>query len=311
MHRIESFFLMKPQPEPATRGCGLCGSTSGRELYITRDRLGKSDEAFSIIECSGCGVLRTLPEMSEAELGRFYPDDYWGAQESTQQWVYSSQREKTDFIARCGLSGGMVLDVGCGAGFFLRALDDRKWGRYGVETSVAASKLAESYIGTGHVVTGTLTESSWADSRFDLITFWSALEHTNEPRTYLQKARSLLKEGGTLVVQLPNAASYQARRFEGDWLALDAPRHRYHFTFPVLERLLSETGFEVYRTTYFSKAHNSHALRHSLKAKLGIKNASALRYARFYLSLALANPIDTAMSWFGRGATLTMAAKAV
>ena len=302
---------MTPQPEPATHGCGLCGSTSGRELYITSDRLGKSDAAFSIVECGGCGVMRTLPEMSEAELGRFYPDDYWGMPEPTQQWVYSSQREKTRFITRCGLDGGRALDVGCGAGFFLRALDGRKWDRYGVETSAAASRLAESHIGTGHVVTGTLIGSSWPDSRFDLVTFWSALEHTNEPRTNLQKARSLLKEGGTLVVQLPNAASYQARLFAGDWVALDAPRHRYHFTLPVLQRLLSETGFEVYRSTYFSKAHNSHALRQSLKVKLGMNDSSAPNLARFFLSLALVKPIDSAMTVFGRGATLTVAAKAV
>src|SRR5262245_55048246 len=302
---------MKPQPEPATHGCGLCGSTSGRELYITRDRLGKSDAAFSIVQCGGCGVLRTLPEMSEAELGRFYPDDYWGMPEPTQEWVYSSQREKTSFVTRCGLSGGMVLDVGCGAGFFLRALDGSKWDLYGVDQSVAASRLAESHIGTGHVVTGTLIGSTWPDSSFDLVTFWSALEHTNEPRTNLRKARSLLKEGGTLVVQLPNAGSYQARLFDGDWVALDAPRHRYHFTLPVLRRLLSETGFEAYRTTCFSKAHNSHALRHSLKGRLGMRDTSALSHARFYLSLALVKPIDSAMSALGRGATLTVAAMAV
>jgi 2-polyprenyl-3-methyl-5-hydroxy-6-metoxy-1,4-benzoquinol methylase len=301
----------QPEPEPATTGCGLCGSTSGRELYITRDRLGKSDAHFSIVQCSGCGVLRTLPEMSETELGRFYPDDYWGMPEPTEQWVYSSQYEKTQFVTRCGLSGGRVLDVGCGAGFFLRALGRSKWDRYGIETSAAASRLAESHIGTGHVVTGTLIGSSWPDSRFDMVTFWSALEHTNEPRMNLQKARRLLRKDGTLIVQLPNAASYQARLFDGDWVALDAPRHRYHFTFPVLERLLSETGFEAYRTTCFSKAHNSHALRHSLKVKLGVIDSSALSHLRFYLSLAVVKPIDSAMTAIGRGATLTVAARAV
>lgn len=256
-------------------------------------------------------MLRTLPEMSETELGRFYPDDYWGMPEPTEQWVYSSQYEKTQFVTRCGLSGGRVLDVGCGAGFFLRALDRSKWDRYGIETSAAASRLAESHIGTGHVVTGTLIGSSWPDSRFDMVTFWSALEHTNEPRMNLQKARRLLRKDGTLIVQLPNAASYQARLFDGDWVALDAPRHRYHFTFPVLERLLSETGFEAYRTTCSSKAHNSHALRHSLKVKLGMIDSSALSHLRFYLSLAVVKPIDSAMTAIGRGATLTVAARAV
>jgi SAM-dependent methyltransferase len=311
MRRIESVFQMKPQPEPATNACGLCGSTSARELYTAKDRLGNSDESFPIVQCDGCGVLRTLPEMNEAELARFYPDDYWGDPEPSQNWISSSQSEKTQFLARCGLSGGSILDVGCGSGFFLRALDPKKWDRFGVETSAAASKAAEAAIGSGHVFTGTLTASSWEDSRFDAVTFWSALEHTNEPRMNLREAWRIMKPGGTLIVQLPNAASYQARVFAGDWFALDAPRHRYHFTLPVLEGLLSETGFEVYRTTYFSKAHNSHALRQSLKAKLVTNNSGAINHALFYLSVPFVKPFDSAMSAFGKGATLTLAARAV
>ncbi len=311
MRRIESVFQMKPQPEPATNACGLCGSTSARVLYTAKDRLGNSDESFLIVQCDGCGVLRTLPDLREAELARFYPDDYWGGPEPSQKWISSSQVEKTQFLARCGLSGGSILDVGCGSGFFLRALDPKKWDRFGVETSAAASKAAEAAIGSGHVFTGTLTASSWEDSRFDAVTFWSALEHTNEPRMNLREARRIMKTGGTLIVQLPNAASYQARVFAGDWFALDAPRHRYHFTLPVLERLLSETGFEVYRTTYFSKAHNSHALRQSLKAKLVTNNSSAFNHVLFYLSVPFVKPFDGAMSAFGKGATLTLAARAV
>lgn len=311
MRRIESLFPMKPQPDSVTNGCGLCGSTSARELYTAKDRLGNSDESFPIVQCGGCGVRRTLPKMTEAELARFYPDDYWGGPEPSQKWISSSQVEKTQFLARCGLSGGSILDVGCGSGFFLRALDPNKWDRFGVETSAAASNAAEVAIGSGHVFTGTLTGSSWEDSRFDAVTFWSALEHTNEPRMNLREARRIMKAGGTLIVQLPNAASYQARLFAGAWFALDAPRHRYHFTLAVLERLLSETGFEVYRTTYFSKAHNSHALRQSLKAKLLKSNSSAMNRALFYLSLPLIKPFDIAMSAFGKGATLTLAARAV
>jgi SAM-dependent methyltransferase len=301
---------MKPQPDSA-KGCGLCGSISGRELYTTKDRLGNTGDLFSIVQCSGCGVLRTLPHISESELARFYPDDYWGGLEAARDWILSSQSGKTQFISRCGLRGGRILDVGCGSGFFLRALDSRSWDRFGVETSAAASQKTEAAIGAGRVFTGTLLESSWERSQFDVVTFWSALEHTNSPRLNLQEARRIVKPGATLIVQLPNAASYQAQLFKGDWFALDAPRHRYHFTRQVLDRLLTESGFDVYRTANFSNEHDSAALRQSLKAKLGMRDSSTLRYLQFYLSLAFLKPLDSAMSLFGRGSTLTVAARAV
>jgi len=293
-------------------GCDLCGATAARELYTAKDRLRNSDQQFSIAACSGCGVLRTLPEMTEAELARFYPNDYWGEdKEPSQEWIRTSQSEKTGFLASCHLYSGRILDVGCGSGFFLRALDSGKWDRFGVETGEAAAKAANRAIGRGRVFRGTLIESECEDVAFDAVTFWSALEHMNEPRANLTEARRILRPGGTLIIQVPNAAGYQARMFGGNWFALDVPRHRYHFTPQTLEGLLSQTGFKVYRVTYFSKAHNAHALRQSLKSNLYRAGTSAISRALFLASIPLIKPVDWLMSALGKGATLTIAARAV
>jgi 2-polyprenyl-3-methyl-5-hydroxy-6-metoxy-1,4-benzoquinol methylase len=305
---------MNPQSDSSrlvARECDLCGSTTVRELYTAKDRLRNTEERFQITECCGCGVMRTLPDMSQAELAGFYPNDYWGGPEPSDRWIASSQSDKTSFLAGCGLAGGRILDVGCGSGFFLRALDAKLWDRFGVDLSPAAAEEVVRSIGSGRVVSGTLTQSTWADSSFDVVTFWSALEHSNEPRANLREARRIIKPGGSLIVQLPNAASYQARVFRGDWFALDAPRHRYHFTLSTLDRLLSETGFQIYDKSYFSRAHNSHALRQSLKARLTGGNSNCLTRAAFYLSIPLIKPFDWAMSAMGQGATLTVAARAV
>jgi 2-polyprenyl-3-methyl-5-hydroxy-6-metoxy-1,4-benzoquinol methylase len=304
--------IPNPQAEPLQiqGACGVCGSYTARELYTASDRLRNDGELWTIAECSGCGVLRTLPELSEAELARYYPDEYWGAPEPSQSWIRSSQSEKTAFLSRCGLAGGRILDVGCGSGFFLRALDSAKWERFGIEPGEAAAREAERFLGTGHVIAGSLIESGFTGSTFDVITLWSALEHANEPRANLREAKRLIKPGGSLIIQVPNAASYQARFFRGDWFALDAPRHRYHFTFPLLQQMLSNNGFEIYRATYSSKAHNSHALRQSLKARL-LRRDSTLHRALFLASIPLIKPFDAMMSALNKGATLTVAARSV
>jgi SAM-dependent methyltransferase len=299
-----------PQTKPSPRGCAICGATAARELYTAPDRLRNSDRVYIIARCDGCGVLRTLPELSDDELGFYYPPDYWGG-EPTLGWIRKSQAEKTSFLDGCRLAGGRLLDVGCGAGFFLRALDPKVWDPFGVEISKAAAAAAERVIGNLRIFNGTLIASACEDAYFDVVTFWSALEHTNEPRDNLIEARRILKRGGTLIVQVPNAASYQARWFGGDWFALDAPRHRYHFTPETLTRLLNRTGFEVYRTSFHSKAHNAHALRQSLKARLYAPPAGALRRAGFLASIPFIKPFDLLMSALGRGATLTVAARAV
>jgi SAM-dependent methyltransferase len=299
-----------PQSQPSPRGCGICGATSARELYTAHDRLRNSDGLYVIARCDGCGVLRTLPEMDDDELAFFYPSDYWGDQ-PTLDWIRKSQAEKTRFLTACEPRGGRILDVGCGAGFFLRALDPTAWDPFGVEVGKAAANAAERIIGVGRIFNGTLMASACEDDYFDVVTFWSALEHTNEPRDHLVEARRILKRGGSLIVQVPNAASYQARWFGGDWFALDAPRHRYHFTPATLTRLLGDTGFQVKRLSFHSKAHNPHALRQSLKAKLYSPSSGALGRAAFLACIPFIRPFDLLMSAMQRGATLTVAARAV
>ena len=299
-----------PQTKPSPRGCAICGATAARELYTAPDRLRNSDRIFTIARCEGCGVLRTLPELSDDELSYYYPADYWGGEPSLD-WIHKSQAEKTAFLNGCGLRGGRLLDVGCGAGFFLRTLDPKVWDPFGVEISRPAAAAAERVIGHRRIFNGTLLASACEDAYFEAVTFWSALEHTNEPRDNLIEARRILKRGGTLIVQVPNAASYQARWFGGDWFALDAPRHRYHFTPETLARVLNQTGFDVYRTSFHSKAHNAHALRQSLKAMLYAPPAGAMSRAAFLACIPFIKPFDYLMTTLGRGATLTVAARAV
>jgi len=288
----------------------MCGSPSARELYTATDRLRNSDVLFSVSVCDGCGVLRTLPVMTEADLSLYYPNDYWGELRTPSPgWIASSQQEKTGFLRKCSLTGGRILDVGCGTGLFLRALDGEYWERFGVETGSEASRLAAEALGADRIFNGSLIEARLGTSAYDVITMWSALEHMNHPKSNLAEAKRLVRPGGTIIVQVPNAASYQARIFKGSWFALDVPRHRYHFILPVLKRLLSDTGFRIYQTTLFSKAHNTHAFRQSLKTALRAGESRA-GFGVFCLTIPLIKPTDFILTMLGSGATLTVAARA-
>src|SRR5262249_54701556 len=95
--------------------CSLCGTCEASVAFTATDRLEQSEQKFQIVRCCGCGVMRTLPEMSDEELGKFYPEDYWGG-EPTEEWLQLTQADKLRALKQCGLSGGRILDVGCGAG---------------------------------------------------------------------------------------------------------------------------------------------------------------------------------------------------
>jgi 2-polyprenyl-3-methyl-5-hydroxy-6-metoxy-1,4-benzoquinol methylase len=300
-----------PDTSTTTRGCDLCGEISARELYNAMDRLRNPERPFTIAACTGCGVLRTLPEMTDQELSAFYPADYWGqSSEPSEAWIRSSQSDKLEFFRLCSLREGRILDVGCGSGWFLRTLDSGSWDRFGVETGKEAGSVAALSLGADHFSGTGLLQAALPDAHFDVITFWSALEHMNAPRANLLEARRIVKKGGTIIVQVPNAAGYQARLFKGKWFALDVPRHRYHFSPKALERLLTQTGFKSYHATTFSRVHNAHALRQSLKSTLGAATSWG-GYLLFCMAIPLIKPADWLMTPLAGGATLTVAARAI
>ena len=288
--------------------CSLCGTCEASEAFNAFDRLEQSRQKFPIVRCNGCGVMRTLPEMDEKELGKFYPEDYWGG-EPTEEWLQLTQADKLRSLSHCKLSGGRILDVGCGAGYFLRLLDEKTWMRFGVEISPQAAHEAAKILGERNIYIGNLLDTFFPAASFDCLTFWSSLEHMNDPRANLVEARRIIKPGGSILIEVPNNASYQARHFKGDWFAIDAPRHRYHFTAQILNQALQDTGFEVYYQTFHSRLHNAHSLRQSLKKRLWKK--SVVGSATFLALIPFLRPFDYVMSSLGKGATLTLAARAV
>lgn len=284
--------------------CPLCERSRFEPLYEAPDRLGIARERFEVRRCASCGLAVTWPPAAEDELARFYPDEYWGeSSEPSQEWVERTQREKTSTVER-HVEGGRILDVGCGAGFFLRALDGRKWERRGVEISPRSAAAAERHLGEGTVFAGRFADAPKDGEPFDVITFWASLEHVSAPRADLVEAWARLASDGLLVVQVPNIESYQARRFGGDWFALDLPRHRTHFGPETLERLLRETGFEPVETRFRSETHDPHALKQSLKVRL-LGRGAAFGRVRYYAAAPFLKLVDR----IAGGATLTVVAR--
>jgi hypothetical protein len=90
------------------------------------------------------------------------------------------------------------------------------------------------------------------------------LEHLYEPARYIEAAHEMLKPNGRLVVQVPNASSWQFRLFGSAWNGVDVPRHLVDFKASDLDRVLTQCGFEVLRHKYFSLRDNPAGLATTL-----------------------------------------------
>ena len=113
-------------------------------------------------------------------------------------------------------------------------------------------------------VCASLARAPLADNSCAAVTMFHVLEHLYDPSAYLDAAHRLLKPGGRLIVQVPNAASWQFLLLGENWTGLDVPRHLIDFRARDLETLLDHCGFEVVRTKHFSLRDNPAGLATSL-----------------------------------------------
>jgi SAM-dependent methyltransferase len=141
---------------------------------------------------------------------------------------------------------GDVLDVGCGSGAMLLALEQAGWRAHGIELDEGAVRAANA-AGLGRVRAGDLLDAGYEDRAFDVVRFSHSLEHMRSPRAELTEARRILRPGGRLAIAVPDFGALLRRLVGERWFYLDLPRHLWHFDRRTLSRLASETGFEVAR----------------------------------------------------------------
>ena len=257
--------------------CLMCGSGEFTALFHGSDRLyHTTTKQFSVVRCEQCGLLRLDPTPTAEELGRYYPDAYWFApgqsaagrlEEAYRRLVL---RDHVRFVAQA-LAGstarGPLLDVGCGGGLFLGMMRQRGQRVVGLDFSPEAAGIAWRWQQVP-ALAGDLERAPLRGGSVACLTMFHVMEHLRDPRAYLAAARELLAADGRLVVQVPNAASWQARLLGRAWNGADIPRHLTDFRGDDLEKMIESAGFEVLRRKYFSLRDNPAGLASSLVPSL-------------------------------------------
>jgi len=251
--------------------CALCGVRLYETRHTLSDRLYRTtDEEFEVIECRGCGLLRMEPQPPVKELKQYYPDLYWakGKTRHGLAGIYRRivLRDHVRFVRRTvkqmGLTRARILDMGCGAGDLLHSLRDRGYAAIGLDIAESALHAAAEVGVPG--VRADHSSAPFPDGSFDIVMMFHLLEHIPNPDAAIREAWRLLADGGRMILQVPNADSWQYALLGRYWSGLDVPRHLYDFGRHDLEEFLRRNRFSAERWKFFSLRDNPPALATSL-----------------------------------------------
>ena len=229
--------------------CLLCG----RRDFLPLNTFVLNDRRFHTVRCIHDGMMWLDPQPTEQFYQTLYttyyhttgPDDPLLEQATLN--VHSNVEERkhiaqlrVDQIEQFSETG-RLLEVGFGNGFMLEAAADRGWQVIGLELDQGCvNRMTDQNIPAYYC---TLLEYAGEAEPFDVIAMYSVIEHVLDPAAYLEKAFSLLKTGGILVLRLPDTEA------EGPPASLIA--HVYHFNAHTIMVLLRRCGFEVLQIDNF------------------------------------------------------------
>lgn len=143
---------------------------------------------------------------------------------------------------------GTILDVGCGPAYFLSCLPE-SFDVYGADISQAAADFAMEQFNI-KIWVGDFLKLPDYKSFFNAVTMFSQLEHTVNPRKTLEKVNEILKNGGLLLLSLPNINGIPRYVMGKNWRGFSIPEHLHFFNEKNLGRILEETGFIMLKSNF-------------------------------------------------------------
>ena len=215
------------------------------------------------------GYIQAFPLPTEEVLSHHYAQKYYQSPSDTNyQMSYSDaetlhRNSKFSLIFeslkqlnvknQVNIEPKSALDIGCGEGFFLTELFSRGYKVSGLDYDEFACKKFNPEM-LPYFLSGDINENLnllvSQNRLFDLIYLGNVLEHVQDAKKLLEKARSLLAENGVCVILVPNDFTHFQKSLLRDGIVekeyfFAPPEHLNYFNTNNLQIFLSNQNFEI------------------------------------------------------------------
>lgn len=271
--------------------CRICGGVI-KQTIQTRDMMINDKNKYIYEVCSSCGTwqIDKIPK----DMSVFYKSDYYSYTENPDNMKKSNDTAiaKTMIIKFNLTEKSSILDYGAGNLQLLKVFYENGCGEDGELNKLRAY---DAFAPEGNWKGIKIQNSLPTDINFDFILSKHVIEHEINPREHIKNLLSLLKPDGNIRLAMPNANSYCAKLFQGNWTGIDGPRHLHVLTPEALKIVVNDCGGIVIDEEYqciwldyiFSKAFREGRNWRTKDAYfMGVKQEDRVRYSHFCNTLA-------------------------
>ncbi|WDE95962.1 class I SAM-dependent methyltransferase [Lentisphaera profundi] len=208
---------------------------------------------FDIMYCKQCQFAQTTPPLESREIPELYEKYYPHSKTNAAQVRNNfTGMNPTQIADKKGAEGfpidllkpsAKLLDVGAGACYFLYAMKLLGFETFGLDPDPSAKKIAAEL--DLEVESAFLEDKPFPGMSFDVITANQVLEHTPDPKAFLNAATERLSKNGLIVLSFPNLNSWHRRIFGRFWINWHVPYHINFFTKKSISALAKMSDLEI------------------------------------------------------------------
>lgn len=244
--------------------CAFCGD-SGTTAFTAK--------GYGVLDCGRCGHRFAGVQVEDDHASSNYSDEYFhggGAGYSDYSAEADLLRARgsmyAELIAPYTIPGEM-LDVGAAAGYILKGFVDKGWSGVGLEPNGSMVEAGNRLPGV-QLEQGTLETFSSA-RQFDLVSMIQVAAHFFDPKLSFEKAASLIKDGGHLLIETWDRGSLSAKILGKHWHEYSPPTVLHWYTKVWLDSYLEKLGLERIAGGRPSKKISGGHVKSLLRYRLG------------------------------------------
>ncbi len=222
-----------------TENCVLCGSSNTSKIdHIPKSLLNKAylkeydinvlkdiKEDMHLMHCQNCDLKFFTPCQTGGQ--EFYKDL------QKFDWYYKSDKYEYEYVSNTLIhTDDEVLEIGCGTGTFSNRIRCKNY--VGLEFSENAVNLGKWY-GRNIKQQSIEDHAKENENRYDVVCSFQVLEHTSDPKSFIESCIKVLKPGGTLIITTPSEDSWI--QYKQDFCLNMPPHHVTKWTDKCLKNI--------------------------------------------------------------------------
>lgn len=236
--------------------CAICGNDQKKRLLykstfsekrispkIYSARRAPDRIHYQLNKCENCNLIFSSPIFSKEKIAKLYAESYLSYPEQINFATGTYMKLFENILPK--LNGDpSILEIGCGNGFFLKALKKRGVNKlFGVEPS---KKMVKDLLSCSKIMVkrSIFKKGLFPNSTFDVVCCFHTLDHVIHPSLLVKETYKVLKKGGLALFVIHDTGAFSVKLL-GERSPIFDIEHIYLFNKENIASLFRNNGFNI------------------------------------------------------------------